>query len=430
MIKIAEHKEPQHNLLSEKFLGSSKLYIPLAHHTGAPSLPCVKKGDQVNQGDVIAKASGFISAQLHAPKKGKIIDIANWYHPTLKKSPTIIIQCQDEEKDYSLKEDKDIKLLTNEKILETIASHGLVGMGGAAFPSHVKLNPPNKINTLIINGCECEPYLACDYRLMAENMREILKGIELICKLINPNEVVFAIEENKPEAIKKLNLFINTKKINLPPIRSFVLNTAYPQGGEKQLIQLITKKKIPPKKLPLDVNCLVHNVATCFAIYQAIYLNKPLIERLVSFCGDALVTPKNIWVKIGTTLQELIDKKILEFKKDPKKIICGGPMMGIALDSLDYPILKNNGGFLFLADSVDDLEEQPCLRCSRCVDTCPMNLLPLEYVKRVKKGDCSSLSEFNIADCIECGCCTYGCPAKIPIVHYIKTGKQYVINNK
>ena len=430
MIKVAEYKEPQHNLSSEKFLSPSKLYLPLSQHTGGPSIPCVKKGDTVSEGEVIAKASGAISAQLHAPRRGKVIDITNWYHPTLKRAPAIILQCQDEEKDYPPRKSKDIELLSKDKILETIASYGLVGMGGAAFPTHVKLNPPKKIDTLIINGCECEPYLACDYRLMVENINEIFQGIKLICKLINPREVIFAIEENKPAAIKKVNLLINTRKFNLPPMRFFVLNTVYPQGGEKQLIQAITKKKIPPKKLPLDVVCLVHNVATCFAIYEAVHLNKPLVERLVSFCGDALGAPKTIWVKIGTTLRELIDKKILEFKKEPKKIICGGPMMGVALDGLDYPILENAGGFLFLAEEVDDLEEEPCIRCSRCVDTCPMDLLPLEYVKRVKKEEYTSLPEFNIADCIECGCCAYGCPAKIPIVHYIKIGKKYGLTNK
>ena len=282
MIKVAEYKEPQHNLSSEKFFSSSKLYLPLSQHTGGPSIPCVKKGDEVGEGEVIAKASGVISAQLHAPRKGKVIDIANWYHPTLKRAPAIILQCQDQdaERDYPPRKGKDIKLLSKEKILETIADYGLVGMGGAAFPTHVKLNPPKKIDTLIINGCECEPYLACDYRLMVENTNEMFKGIELICKLINPKEVIFAIEENKPAAIKKVNLLINTKKFDLPtlklrqtglpPIRLVVLDTAYPQGGEKQLIQVITKKKVPPKKLPLDVGCLVHNVATCFAIYEAV----------------------------------------------------------------------------------------------------------------------------------------------------------------
>lgn len=423
MIKIAEHKQPQHNLKSEKFLNPKKLYLPLSQHIGGPSLPCVKKGDQVTEGMLIAEQNGFISTQLHAPKKSKVIDIDNYTHPILMQSPAITLQCEDEAKEYTLK--NDILALEKEKLLEIIKDKGLVGMGGAGFPSYVKLNPPKKINTLIINGCECEPYLACDHRLMVENTIEIFKGIEIICKLINPKEIIFAIEKNKPEAIKKINLLANTKKNKLPPIKVFTLDSVYPQGGEKQLIETLTKKKIPPQKLPLDLNCLVHNVATCFAIYEAVYFDKPLIERLVSFCGPALKSPKNIWVKIGTTLKEIFDAKILEFKKTPEKIIAGGPMMGIALNSLDYPILKGNGGFLFL-DQIDDTEEKSCIRCSRCVDTCPMNLLPLEYVKRIKKEEFSTLTDFNIVDCIECGCCTYGCPAKIPIVHYIKTGKKYL----
>jgi electron transport complex protein RnfC len=192
---------------------------------------------------------------------------------------------------------------------------------------------------------------------------------------------------------------------------------------------MATGRKVPPAGLPFDVNCLVHNVATCFAIYDAVYNQKPLIERLVSFAGDALVKPKNIWVKIGTTLKELFDKKILEFKDEPRKIICGGPMMGIALDGLDYPILKGTGGFLFLKDG-EQKPESPCLRCARCVDVCPMNLLPLEYMKKVKEEEFDSLNELNISDCIECGCCTYVCPAKIPLVHYIKQGKLYAPKQK
>ena len=426
MIKLTEHKEPQHNLKSEKFLNPKKLYLPLSQHTGKPSEPCVQKGDQVTEGMLIAEASGFISAALHAPKKGKVADISNFYHPVLKRAPAIILQCENEVTEYTL--NYDAAALKKEELLSIIKNKGLVGMGGAAFPSHVKLNPPKKIDTLIINGCECEPYLACDYRLMIENTNQIFKGIEIICKLINPKEIIFAIEKNKPEAIEKINLLINTKKFNLPPIKSFVLNSTYPQGGEKQLILAVLKKKVPPKKLPLDVGCLVHNVATCFAIYEAVYFNKPLVERLVSFCGPALKSPKNIWVKIGTTLKELFDAGILEFKKEPKKIISGGPMMGIALDNLDYPILKASGGFLFL-DEADEVKEGPCIRCGRCIDTCPMDLLPLEYIKRVKKEEFASLTDFNIADCIECGCCAYACPSKIPIVHYIKTGKNYVLNN-
>jgi electron transport complex protein RnfC len=265
---------------------------------------------------------------------------------------------------------------------------------------------------------------------MVENLQEIFRGIEVIVKIIEPRRVIFAVEDNKDEAIKNINLFRNTKDFNLPEIKLAILKSAYPQGGEKQLIYSTTKRKVSGGQLPLDVGCLVHNVATCFAIYEAVYFSKPLIERLVSFCGDALVSPKNIWLKIGTTLKELFDSKILEFKAEPKKIISGGPMMGIALSSLDYPILKGSGGFLFLNKPIKDQAEESCVRCARCVDACPMNLMPLEYTKRVKLEQYKALEEFNIADCIECGSCSYVCPAKIPLVHYIKTGKKYAPKNK
>ena len=384
----------------------------------------MQKGQEVEEGGLIANEGGYISAQLHSPMKGKILNIDKCYHPNLKRAKAIFIQTQAAPKEYSLRQ--EVESLANEELLEIIKNSGIVGMGGAAFPSHVKLKPPKEIETLFINGCECEPYLAADYRLMVENTEAIFKGIEVVVKLINPKKVIFAIEENKPEAIKKVKSFIDTKKFKIAMAQVVILKSAYPQGGEKQLIKATIGKRVPPQKLPLDVGCLVHNVATCFAIYEAIYFNKPLIERLVSFCGDALVVPKNIWVKIGTTLKELFDDKILEFKVEPKKVICGGPMMGVALDNLEYPILKGNGGFLFLTQTKPELEEGPCIRCARCIDVCPMNLLPLEYPKRVKKEDYDSLSDYNIVDCIECGCCSYSCPAKIPIVHYVKVGKYYM----
>ncbi len=421
MVPIEEHKSPQHNIASEKFLTPKKLYLPLSQHIGAPSVACIEMGSEVEERGVIAKEAGYISARLHAPASGKFLGLENWAHPNLKRAPAMVIQAQ--EKTFNYSQRKGIETLTNQELLEIIKNNGIVGMGGAAFPTHVKLKPPKRIDTLIINGCECEPYLATDYRLMVENLNDIFKGIEIISRLTNPKKIIFAIEENKPAAIKKINLAVNTKKFDLPQMSVVILKSRYPQGGEKQLIQATTKRKILPQKLPLDVGCLVHNVATCFAIYEAIYFNKPLIERLVSFCGDALVAPKNIWVKIGTTLKELFDNKILELKKEPKKIICGGPMMGIALNNLDYPILKASGGYLFLEKEAIDSQEKPCIRCGRCIDVCPMNLMPLEYPKRVKNDDFEPLGDFNIADCIECGCCAYACPAKIPIVHYVKLGK-------
>lgn len=427
MIKIEEYKEPQHNLTSEEFLNPKKLYLPLSQHTGKPSLACVKNGDIVEEAEMIAKEDGFISCRLHSPKKGRIVNIDTWGHPDLKRWECIILECEHKEKEYTLR--RNLDNLTKEELLEIIKNSGIVGMGGASFPTHVKLKPPQKIDTLIINGCECEPYLAADYRLMVENLKGIFLGIEIISKIVEPRQVIFALEDNKPEAIKKVNLFINTKNFKIPQIKILVLKTAYPQGGEKQLIYAATKRKVSGDKLPFDVGCLVHNVATCFAIYEAVYYDKPLIERLVSFCGDALDRPKNIWVKIGTSLQELFDKKILEFKYEPRMIISGGPMMGKALEGLDYPILKGSGGFLFLRNSVEKVLEGPCIRCGRCIDNCPMNLLPLEFVKYVKKEKYKKLIDFNINDCIECGCCAFSCPSKIPLVHYIKIGKYYASKN-
>ena len=345
----------------------------------------------------------------------------------LKKAKSVIIQCNSEQKEYTPR--KHVEDIDKEELLDIIKNSGIVGMGGAAFPTHVKLKPPKPIDTLIINGCECEPYLACDNRLMMEQLDQIFQGIEIICRIIAPKRVLFAVEDNKPEAIKKINLLITIKKYHLAKAETAILKSAYPQGGEKQLIHMATARKVPPSGLPFDVGCLVHNVATCFAVYEAVYHNKPLIERLVSFAGDALVSSKNLWVKIGTTLKEIFDKKILEFKEEPKKVICGGPMMGIPLSNLEYPILKGTGGFLFLKEVKPD-QETACLRCARCVDACPMNLLPLEIMKRVKNEEFDSVNEFNISDCIECGCCTYKCPAKIPLVHYIKEGKKYAPKQK
>ncbi|MCM8826012.1 MAG: electron transport complex subunit RsxC [Candidatus Omnitrophica bacterium] len=427
MVKVEEYKLPQHNISSEKFFQPTRLYLPLAQHTGKPSQPLVRKGDYVEEAQLIASQDGLISTCLHSPSKGRVVDIDEFNHPVLKRAKAIIIECDNQPKNYSLR--KDIDSLSKLELLDIIKKSGIVGMGGAAFPTYVKLLPPKSIDTLIINGCECEPYLASDYRLMVEKLEGIFKGIEIIYKILEPKTIFFCIEDNKPEAIKKLNLLINTKKFKLPFISLRVLKTFYPQGGEKQLIYSVTKRRVPSSKLPFDVGCLVHNVATCFAIYEAVYWDKPLIERLVSFVGDALVSPKNLWIKIGTSLKELKEKGIINFKFEPKKIICGGPMMGIALESLDYPVLKGSGGFLFLSKEVDLKEELPCIRCARCVDACPMGLLPLEYAKRVKAGDYDKLQEFNIKDCIECGCCAYICPSNIPLVHYIKIGKRYVTNS-
>lgn len=426
MIKLPDFKEPQSDLQSEKYLAPKRLYLPLSQHTGSPSSLCIKKGDTVEEADILAKETGFISSSLHAPCSGRVTNIDSWFHPNLKRATCIFLETAIKQKNYP--ERKNSSSLPKEELIKIIKNSGIVGMGGAAFPTHVKLSPPKKIETLIINGCECEPYLTTDSRLMVENLNAIFRGIEIICNIVGPKNVIFAVEDNKPEVIKKLHLVISLKKYQVPNLSLSILKTAYPQGGEKQLVFATMQRKIAGGNLPFDVGCLVQNVATCFAIYEAVYFNKPLIERLVTFAGDALSKPKNIWLKIGTTLKELFDEKVLEFRLKPEKIIVGGPMMGIALDNLEYPILKASGGFLFLS-KIKSQEENSCIRCARCVDNCPVNLLPLEYAKRVKKNEYNKLNDLNIKDCIECGCCSYACPAKIPLLHYIKIGKKYAPNN-
>ncbi len=292
MIQLKEYKEPQHDLKSESYLNPKKLSLPFSQHIGKPSEPCVEKGQEIEEGQLIAKATGFISSNLHAPCSGTVISIDSCNHATLQKANCINIQCTNKEKQYIPISSQGN--LSKDQMQKIITESGIVGLGGATFPTHVKLNPPKNIDTLIINGCECEPYLATDNRIMIERTNEILTGVEIICKIIEPQRLIFAIENNKPEAIKTINDFITKSKYKFPAVKVITLKSAYPQGGEKQLIYNTTGRKVPSEKLPLDIGCLVQNVATCFAVYEAVYLQKPLITRLVGFYGKALTKPQNI----------------------------------------------------------------------------------------------------------------------------------------
>ncbi|MFA7114502.1 MAG: electron transport complex subunit RsxC, partial [Candidatus Omnitrophota bacterium] len=400
----------------------------MSQHLGSPAELIVKPGDEILRGQIIAKTTGFVSANVHSPVTGKVLKVEYAKHPILKHAEAVIIGPDYTKPRVNFKPKDTIKF-SKEEILNIIKESGIVGMGGATFPTHVKLMPKSPVDTLIINGSECEPYLATDCRVMLEYTNEILKGVEILAKLLDVKTVIFGIAENKPRAIKLFEETIENGKYDFPLVKIAELNAGYPQGGEKQLINIVTKRKVPPRGLPMDVGCVVHNVGTCLAVYDAVYKGKPFIERLVTFCGDALKEPKNVWVTIGTNLKELFDSNILEFKTAPKKIICGGPMMGIALDSLDYPIIKGSGGFVFLSHDEAEVPETPCLSCSRCVDVCPMNLLPNEFVRAVKAGEYELLEDMNLIDCMECGCCVYSCPAKIPVVHYVRMGKQFLRNH-
>ncbi len=429
MFRVKEHKKPQEDFYTQKFY-PEKVVVPFIQHTGVSPEPLVKKGDRVETGSLLAESKTLISANVHSPVTGKITDIKSFNHPVFKRTKSFFIKSEGP-KDFPKKERKGVEDLSWEELLDIIKQAGIVGLGGACFPAHVKLNPPVEIDTLIVNGCECEPYLVCDYRLMVEHAETIIKGIELVSKIIRPKKVILAFEENKKEAIKKFNSKLHTRKHRLPAFSVSVLPTAYPQGAEKQLIYATLKRVVPSGKIPYQVGCLVHNVGTLFSIAEAVLYERPLIQRMVTFAGSGLEEPKNLWIKTGTVIKDLFDKGILSQAGQIRKVVFGGPMMGVSVDSLEYPVIKGTSGVLFLTEKDLDLrQESNCIKCARCIDVCPMGLMPLEYTRLVKGSYFKELKDYDIADCMECGLCSYICPAKIPLVNYIKLGKERLKKQK
>ena len=404
-----------------------KVVIPLSQHTGKPAREIVSKNQKINEGELIAEKEGVISANIHASVGGKIIDIGNFYHPVNKRSRAIVIHNAGPTETWSEMKTEEVESLTKDELLKIIESAGIVGMGGAGFPTYVKLQPPSeyKIDTLIINGCECEPYLSSDAVLMEEYPFQVVKGIEIVHKIVNPKNVLVAIEDNKQEAILRMRQACLNKNIEV--IR---LKTRYPRGAEKQLIQSLLHREVPPGGLPFHVGVIVQNVGTCYAIYEAVYKKKPLIERLVTIGGDCIGNNGVYWVRIGTLVSEIVEK-LGGFKRQPVKVIFGGPMMGIAQATLDVPVLKTTSGILFFSQQwVPEYREYPCIKCARCIDVCPLRLLPTKIAQAVKSGNMELAEEYNAIDCMECGCCEYICPSKIPLVAYIKLGKNYMLMKK
>ena len=400
--------------------------VPLSQHIGAPNVPVVNKGDEVEEGQVIGESSSFVSSSVHSPIYGKVIDIKKAFHPALGPTMAVFIE-RDESKKPRKYEELDAEGFTADEMVEKIKNAGVVGMGGAAFPTQVKLSVPEgkKIDTLIINGAECEPYLTCDHVIMTRKTAEVLKGIEIIINILQPRDTYIAIEDNKKAAFFALQRAVkeSTHKL-LSRINVVSVKTKYPQGGEKQLIKAIFGKEVPPGKLPLDIGFLVQNVGTAYAIYEAVYFDKPLIERVVTISGDCMHRPGNYVIRVGSTIKDIVEQYGIEVHKEPKKIIVGGPMMGFSQPTMESPVLKNTSGILFLSEvSAMDFEEGQCIRCSKCVDVCPVNLSPTDIMRNVKIGNWDNAEEQYASDCMECGACTYICPARIPLVQYIKEGK-------
>jgi electron transport complex protein RnfC len=400
-----------------------RVVLPLSQHTGSPAEPVVKAGDNVKAFSEIAKATGFVSSAIHASIGGKVSKIAYSPTPTSNRALSVFIESQDgEEQDFKPRQPRDLAGISAEDLISMIKDAGIVGLGGAAFPTHVKLSPPkNKaIDTVILNGAECEPYLTCDQRLMIENPNEILKGLEIILKILDAKNAYIAIEDNKQSAIYAM------EKVLPKNVKLAILHTKYPQGAEKQIIKSIVNRTVPAGGLPMDVGCVVQNVQTAYAIYEAVYLAKPLVERAITLTGSCLKGPVNIRVRIGSVLKDVVDF-IGGFRKEPKKIIMGGPMMGLAQYTMDVPIIKGTSGVLFLSEEeAARPEESVCIRCGKCIEVCPMQLAPTTLMYRVKREFFSEAKELGIAGCFECGACAYECPAKIPLLDYMKYGKARI----
>ncbi|MEE9499798.1 MAG: electron transport complex subunit RsxC [Candidatus Omnitrophota bacterium] len=428
---LSERKEYTVDKKIKAIPAPRQIILPLSQHMGSPNECLVKPGDNVKLGQRIGETKARVSAPVHSPVSGRVKAIQDFFNPIYGKAPAAVIENDGNDESIALVKRENPETLSRQELIRIIKDAGVVGLGGAAFPTHIKLNVPEgkRIDTLIINGAECEPYLTSDHRLMVEKTNEILNGIYLLAKILEVSNVFLAIEDNKLSAIFAMEKAIREKTKKFPrskrhtPIQIVVLKAKYPQGGENQLIKAILKKEVPPAKFPPEVGVLVQNVGTCFAICQAVYEGKPLIERCVTFTGRCLKEPGNFIVRLGTLLKDAVEF-CGGFRDDLAKIIVGGPMMGIAQYSLDIPIVKDVTGVIFLSKKDLELfEESTCIRCARCVDVCPVNLLPTEIMRMVKYSRWHYLDKLYPGDCIECGACAYACASKVPLVQYIKLAK-------
>jgi len=422
---------PENKLSADKAIEVMPLpkqaFIPLNQNLGAPGVPQVQKGDEIKVGQLIAKGEAFISSNVHSPVSGKVLKVDNVVDPSGYKRPAFVVNVEGDEWVESIDRSpefiKEIKL-SQKEIIDKIHDLGIVGLGGATFPSHVKLMVPEgkTAEVLIINGVECEPYLTADHRVMLEKGDEVMVGTSILMKGLGVKRAVIGIENNKKDAISHLTeLAKNYEGIEICPLK-----VKYPQGGEKQLIKATIKREVPSGKLPIEVGAVVNNVGTAFAVYEAVQKNKPLIERVVTITGKSVSKPGNFMARIGTPIAELVEKAG-GLPDDSGKLIGGGPMMGKALLSLDTPIVKGSSGILILReDESKRVEMKNCIRCARCVSVCPMGLEPLLLAQQSEGEMWDDAEKDRIMDCIECGSCHYTCPSGRPLLDYIRLGKNKV----
>ncbi len=429
--KLGGVHPPENKLSADKKIEElplpTSVFIPVAQHIGAPATPVVNKGDEVKVGQIIAKSSSFVSTNIHSSVSGKVkkVDFAADSSGYPKQGIFIDMVGDEWIEDIDRSEDLKEKFdLDGQQIIQKIQDAGIVGLGGATFPTHVKLVPPKgmKANVLLINGVECEPYLTSDHRLMLEKGDEILVGTRLLMKALNVEKAVIGIENNKPDAIQLLTE--KSKKYNGISVET--LKVKYPQGGEKQLIKAVTGKEVPSGGLPIAVGAVVSNVGTAFAVYEAIQKNKPLFERVVTVTGKGVSKPGNFKVRIGTPTTELVEAAG-GLPENTGKIISGGPMMGKAVASLNIPVTKGTSGILLMPEKESKREEYiECIRCSRCVSVCPMGLEPYLLMTLGEKQIFDRAEKERVLDCIECGSCSYTCPSNRPLLDYIRFGKAKV----
>lgn len=418
-----DHKRPAADVPVRKMPMPDRLYVPLQQHIGAPARPVVLVGERVKKGQLIAEAQGAMSAAIHAPTSGTVFAIAEnpAPHPSGLSVPTITLDADGEDAWIDTQGVEDPFTLSTKEIGQRVAQAGVVGMGGAAFPSAVKLSGASQavVSTLIINGGECEPYLSCDDRLMRDRAIDIIDGVRILAHASGAKKILVGIEDNKPEAIAAMH----TAAAPWPEIKICTVASRYPMGSEKQMIASLTGREVPANGRPSDIGVLLHNVGTALAVREAIRFGRPLLSRLITVSGDCVAQPGNIEVPIGTLCKAVIDFAG-GFTKTPARLLMGGPMMGLQLPTLTVPVIKGTSGLLALSsEAVGMSVAGPCIRCGACMRACPVGLLPLEINAHIAAGNLKHAVQAGLKDCLSCGCCAYVCPSKIPLVQSFNHAK-------